>query len=98
MGKRAVLMPRRVDKNQPQIVKDCRALGMTVLHLHEVGKGCPDIAVGWRGKNALIEIKSEGGELTPDEKEFFAMWRGQRGIAYNVQDVVDIFERMEDNS
>ncbi len=31
-----------------------------VEHLHMVGKGCPDILVGYKGKNVLLEIKKEG--------------------------------------
>ena len=51
-------MPKRVDMNQPEIVADLRGIGATVQHLHMVGKGCPDILVGFRGNNWLFEIKT----------------------------------------
>lgn len=54
-------MPKRVDANQRSIVADLRAIGATVEDLHEVGDGCPDIAVGFRGQNYLFEIKTESG-------------------------------------
>lgn len=48
-------MPKSVDANQPEIVAALHAVGATVQHLHEVGHGCPDILVGFRGKNYLID-------------------------------------------
>ncbi len=33
--------------------------------LHEVGAGVPDLLVGFRNKNYLIEVKVPGGRLTP---------------------------------
>jgi len=48
---------KRVDANQKEIVKALRDRGASVLHLHQVGGGCPDILVGYAGYNFLIEIK-----------------------------------------
>jgi len=67
----------KVDANQKEIVAALRAVGATVQHLHMVGRGCPDILVGYSGKNYLIEIKTVRGELTPQEGRFIADWRGQ---------------------
>jgi len=59
---------KRVDNNQVQIVKALRDMGCTVEHLHAVGKGCPDIVVGFKGKNLLLEIKDGDKKvLTPDQ-------------------------------
>lgn len=69
--------PRRVDSNQPQIVAALRKVGCSVQHLHELGKGCPDILVGYHGRNYLLEIKSEEGSLTVHEHEWHTVWRGQ---------------------
>lgn len=46
-----------------------------------VGRGCPDILVGWRQKNFLFEIKDSAKppsarELTPDERDWIEGWRG----------------------
>jgi hypothetical protein len=75
----------RIDANQPRIVAAFRKLGATVLHLHTLGNGAPDIAVGYRGRNALVEIKDSekppsAQKLTPDEVEFHRDWRGQVAI------------------
>ncbi len=44
---------KRVDSTQAQIVKELRRLGMEVEHLHTVGKGCPDILVGYKGMQKI---------------------------------------------
>lgn len=78
-------MPRQaasVDANQSKIVKGLRAVGASILHLHAVGKGCPDILVGFRGENFLMEIKD--GDKTPSKRklnkgqvDWHRAWRGQ---------------------
>lgn len=72
----------RVDNNQADIVAVLREVGATVQTLHFVGKGCPDILVGFRGVNYLMEIKdgnkaASKRQLTPAEREFHATWAGQ---------------------
>ena len=68
---------KRVDSNQSEIVAMLRAAGATVVDLHEVGKGCPDILCGFFGRNYLIEIKAPGGRYTDAEVKFAENWRGQ---------------------
>lgn len=75
----------KVDDNQKSVVEDLRRIGCTVQHLHAVGAGCPDILVGWRSVNVLMEIKdgskppSARGLTTPQE-EFHATWKGQVSV------------------
>jgi len=83
----------RVDRNQSSIVEALRKLGASVLHLHTIGKGAPDIAVGYKGRNALIEIKDgakppSARKLTPDEQKFHAEWRGQVAIIESIDEAV----------
>jgi len=72
----------KVDANQSEIVSALRAIGCTVQHLHSVGKGCPDLLVGYRGVNMLMEIK-DGNKppsarlLTADQIDWHGNWRGQ---------------------
>lgn len=40
---------KRVDRNQPEIVKAVRKAGASVGHTHEIGKGFPDIVIGCDG-------------------------------------------------
>jgi len=88
-------MPKRVDANQSAIVLNLRAVGATVQHLHEVGRGCPDILVGYHGENYLMEIKDGSKppsrrKLTPDEETFHLLWRGQVCIVNDTDEALQI--------
>lgn len=78
-------MPRSVDANQRAIVAALQAVGATVHSLHEVGRGCPDILVGFRGQNFLLEIKNPDthGRLTKQQLEWHAAWRGQVDVVWD---------------
>jgi hypothetical protein len=83
----------RIDANQPAIVAAIRKMGATVLHLHTIGKGAPDILIGYQGKNALVELKDgakppSARKLTPDEEKFHAEWRGQVAIIESVDEAI----------
>jgi len=60
-------------------VRDLRTIGATVLDLSQVGFGCPDILVGFRRRNFLVEIKNPDtyGKLSDDQNEFHDAWRGE---------------------
>ena len=75
----------KVDANQKQIVSHLRQIGASVLILSSVGSGCPDILVGYRGVNYLMEIKDgrkvpSAQKLTRDELAFHDSWRGQVAV------------------
>lgn len=82
----------KIDVNQPEIVRQIRELGWSVQHLHTIGKGCPDIMVGAKGKNYLFEIKNPeyDGKLTDDEQEWHDAWRGQVAIAETLEDILEV--------
>lgn len=85
----------KVDDNQASIVADLRALGVSVLHLHAVGGGCPDLLCGYRRRNVLLEIKDGSKspsrrKLTTDQVEFHAAWRGQVAIAESLEQALEI--------
>lgn len=86
---------RKVDANQPDIVKAFRDLGCRVLHLHMVGAGCPDIAVAKQEITALVEIKDGKGKMTPDELEFHKDWPGLLFIVRTEDDVARVVSVME---
>jgi len=82
-----------VDANQPEIVKALRSVGATVQHLHTVGKGCPDILVGHRGRNFLLEIKDgakvpSARKLTDDEAAWHQQWLGNVAIVSNTDEAL----------
>jgi hypothetical protein len=83
----------RIDANQREIVAALRdILGCTVMSLAGVGNGCPDLAVGWRGRNYFLEVKPPCGPLggisrqtlTDAEQQWHRTWRGQRAIVTTV--------------
>lgn len=82
------------DLNQDAIVAELLACGCSVRKTHQLGGGFPDLAVGWRGRTLLVEVKQPGKEddLTADEREFFAAWRGAAIVAYRAEDVIKWFE------
>jgi hypothetical protein len=83
----------RIDANQPDIVGAFRRLGFTVAVTSAVGSGFPDLVVGRRGYNLLIEIK-DGSKppserrLTPAQDDFHRDWRGTIHIVESVGDVI----------
>ena len=72
----------RTDDNQQLIVKQLRQLGCSVAITSMIGKGFPDLVIGYKNKNFLVELKdgaktkSQKG-LTMDEAKFFTAWSGQ---------------------
>jgi len=53
-----------------------------VQPLHAVGHGCPDLLVGYRGTNWLVEIKNPDKPaadraLNHEQLEWHSKWRGQ---------------------
>ena len=91
---------RRRDSNQADIVAALRATGASVAVLANVGGGVPDLLVGWRGANLLLEIKNldgRGNRLTPAEREFMDTWRGQVAIVEDVTGALALLDG-KDNS
>lgn len=79
---------RRVDANQREIVAALIAAGASVLSLHRVGVGAPDLLVGFRGVNYLLEAKTAHGALNELQREWHAEWRGQACVVRSVEDAL----------
>lgn len=85
---------KRVDDNQTKIVKELRAEGMTVQHLHGVHGGCPDIVVGYKGKNYMFEIKRDkAAKLTPDQVIWHHNWQGQVNIIITSEEAINAIKQ-----
>jgi len=78
----------KVDANQAEIVKALRTVGCSVLSLASIGKGAPDILLGYKGKNVLMEIKREKGKLNDQQQEFKADWRGELCVVRSVDEAL----------
>lgn len=84
------MLKKKVDSNQAQIIADLKKIGVSVLNLSRVGGGCPDILVGWQGKNILIEIKTAKGNLNDLQIEFFEQWKGQKFVCKSINEIIEI--------
>jgi Holliday junction resolvase len=86
----------RIDANHEQVVSALRAAGASVQSLAGVGKGVPDLLVGFQGKTLLMEVKD--GRKTPSERrlsEDQVRWHGAwNGGPLAIVDGVDAALRM----
>lgn len=89
----------RTDDNQAEIVAALRAVGCSVQILSAVGSGCPDILVGVREHNLLMEIK-DGSKvpskqaLTTDERLWHIGWRGNVCVVRSVEDALSKIQHL----
>ena len=93
--------PRRnthPDKNQPQIVKDLRAVFLVIVvsGWFAVGDilvwGYDDHVQGHRWH--LIELKTLEGELTPKQRQFIADYPGAVDLCRTTEECMRVFGRV----
>jgi hypothetical protein len=91
-------MIKRTDANHKQIIDQIRQIPFaSVFSTHELGKGFPDIVVGFRGINYLFEIKdgkksASQKKLTEAEVKFHNNWMGQVHIIEKIEDILQILK------
>ena len=83
----------RIDANQTQIVSALRSVGASVELLSAVGKGCPDLLVGYRGMNLLMEVKDgkkppSERKLTSDQIVWHREWKGVVTVVNSVDEAL----------
>lgn len=83
----------KADANQASIVAALRQIGCSVQPLHTVGKGVPDLLVGIRGQNLLLEVKDgakppSAQHLTPDQKDWHQAWRGHVEVVNSIEQAI----------
>lgn len=93
MGRRAA----RVDANQSDIVDDLRKVGCSIQHLHKEGMGCPDLLIGWRGRNWLFEVKDPAKppserKLTEMQVRWHRDWRGQVMVIHSAEEALAVMQ------
>jgi len=78
------------DATEPAIIEALVKAGCQVAPLSD--RGIPDLLVclpvHMDSETVLVECKSKGGQLTPDQVAFFSIWRGRKYIAYSAQDAL----------
>ena len=82
----------RTDANQRAIIDMLEAIGATVVSLGAVGSGCPDILVGFRGINLLMEIKNPvtRGKLNTEQEKWHKWWAGQRAVVTSTDEALSL--------
>ena len=85
------------DANQTEIVKALRKEGYSVAVTSCLGAGFPDIIVGARGINFLIEIKNPSvpyadRQLTSDQEKWHAAWRGKSYVVETIGQCLSIIK------
>lgn len=85
----------KLDSNHNQTVSGLRAAGCSVLSLASLGNGAPDLLVGYKGQNWLIEMKDgkkppSKRRLTADEVSFADRWRGQTAVAHSLDEALRV--------
>lgn len=79
----------RRDANEPEIVSALQAAGASVLRMDFP----VDLAIGYRGRTVLAEVKLPGAKLNDNQKQFFATWRGATPpILRTVDDALALLE------
>ncbi len=76
-GARFAKVRRKPDANQGVIEKALKRCGATVLDLSSVGGDCPDLLVGFRGEDRLLEVKTDDGALSDGQADFARDWKGR---------------------
>lgn len=81
----------KIDKNQKAIVEALEAAGASVLVTSRMGSGFPDLVVGLRGKNILIEVKNPENSygrkgFNKNQQNFADFWRGSPPIIVRTVD------------
>jgi len=71
----------KIDANHEAVVLALRSAGATVQSLAGVGKGVPDLLVGYQGQTLLMEIKDgfkppSARFLTKDQLRWHGSWKG----------------------
>ena len=89
----------RIDENQPDIVEALRKRGAFVQSLAAIGKGCPDLLVGFHGRWFVLEVKDGSKppsrqKLTTDERDWItdAQRRAPVHVVTNTVEAVGILE------
>jgi Holliday junction resolvase len=82
----------RVDGNHAEVVDFLRGKKCSVRSLAAVGKGMPDLLVGYMGMNWIFEVKTDKGKLTEDQEDFFYSWNGQATVVRSGQEAWNVIE------
>jgi len=70
----------RRDSTHGAVRRTLRDLGCSVADTADLGSDFPDLVVGLRGRDYLVEAKSAKGELSDGQATFAQTWRGAKPV------------------
>jgi len=76
----------KTDHNQNEIVQALRQVGCSVVLLHKVGSGVPDLLVGFRGVTYLMEVKQAKGKPNVRQEQWYREWSGMPPVVVKTID------------
>ena len=82
------MIPRKAkrDANEPEIIAALRRVGASVQPVSI--PNVPDLLVGFRGRNYLLEIKTAKGKEERGQSEWALLWEGHRAVVRTVDDAL----------
>ncbi len=86
----------KVDDNQKSVVASLRQIPhLSVAVMSAVGQGFPDLIIGYKNINLLIELKDENKtasrrKLTAAQKIFHEEWNGQIYVCKNFEEILSV--------
>lgn len=91
----------KVDSNHGEVVEALRSAGASVQSLAAIGRGCPDLLVGYRGMWLLFEVKDGARspsrrKLTPDQEKWIKASRG--GPVWLITSLPEAIQALEQTS
>lgn len=81
---------KRKDIAQADIERGLAKLGISFADTSALGKGFPDLVIGYQGSNYLYEVKNTAkGKLTPLETNFQEGWQGQYKVVWSIEQILE---------
>ena len=86
------------DVNEAEIISTLEAVGATVECIPS-GEGVPDLLVGYKGVNYLMEVKPEpvkgkvfasSVQLNPKQVLWHSTWKGQKAVVRNPKEALAV--------
>jgi hypothetical protein len=88
----------KIDANQNAIVDQLRGIpNLSVAITSKLGAGFPDLVIGYKGINYLIELKDgkkppSAQKLTLPEQFFHTLWKGQISTCANLTEILAVLK------
>jgi hypothetical protein len=85
----------RQDANQSDIVEALRKVGASVYDASPMGNGFPDLIIGFRKKNYLLEVKNPASgygrsKLAGQQAAFHATWQGCAAVVRTAEEALQV--------